>query len=221
MLDERDELNMNKKLVYGLVGLGVVSIGVFTAQTAASYIEMFEPITQTIKAVSWDVDLGGGLGTQLIRPGKVVSSDVVTLINKNEYPVKFRIELVEITNTESETKLVDVLSFKLTQNFDDQVIIGEGMLTEDELVEKFIEVTVPGKEAVNAEDVVIELVSDVTWDGSDDVNVDINYQNQEVTYKYEITALEAFEEETSKDEADTEVTEGNVAEGLTDEGNIQ
>ena len=194
---------MNKKLWGSALVVSFIGGIIVSNQTMASYVQIFEPVSQTIKAASWNVELEGNLGEQAIRPGRVVSSDVVTLKNDNEHPVKFEIELIEIKD-ESETAFSDALTFELTQTGDEQVLIGEGASSVDEVETKSIEVTVPGKESKDAQAIEIELISNVEWISSDEPNKDVQHQNQEVTYTYEITATDAFEEENTETPEESE-----------------
>ena len=83
---------IKRKAAYALVGGLLVTGLVFNAPSMATYIQKFNA-TQTINAATWNVEFGNNLREHTILPGDTVSDDTITLTNKNNYPVKYTIEL--------------------------------------------------------------------------------------------------------------------------------
>lgn len=84
---------IKRKAAYALVGGLLVTGLVFNAPSMATYVQNLGTATQTINAATWNVEFGNNLREHTILPGDTVSDDTITLTNKNNYPVKYTIEL--------------------------------------------------------------------------------------------------------------------------------
>ena len=176
-----------KKLTYTALAGVVVGGVVLTAPTMAEYRQAFKPVTQTITAATWDVEMGtNGQGWtksgHTIFPGDEISQDTITLTNDNTYPVKFTINL---TVDDTINKLDDVLALTLSVSKGDLSL--DGKITND-LNGSTATITVPA----NTE---VELLSKVT---AEDFGIDLAVPGREhsVEYHYNVTASKTEQDTT-------------------------
>ena len=170
---------IKRKAAYALVGGLIVAGLVFNAPSMATYVQNLGTATQTINAATWNVEFGNNLGNHTILPGDTVSNDTITLTNKNNYPVKYTIEL---TN-EGDTEFNNALSLTVTDgthSYTDKA--GKG------------EVIVPSGETIT-------LNSNVTWNTTEN---DTIHAGKQVKYNYNIVAEKAGEDEGNTEQPEIE-----------------
>lgn len=170
---------IKRKAAYALVGGLLVAGLVFNAPSMATYVQNLGTATQTINAATWNVEFGNNLREHTILPGDTVSNDTITLTNKNNYPVKYTIEL---TN-EGDTEFNNALSLTVTDgthSYTDKA--GKG------------EVIVPSGETIT-------LNSNVTWNTTKN---DTIHAGKQVKYNYNIVAEKAGEAEEAPEAPEIE-----------------
>lgn len=159
---------IKRKAAYALVGGLLVTGLVFNAPSMATYVQKFNA-TQTINAATWNVEFGNNLREHTILPGDTVSDDTITLTNKNNYPVKYTIEL---TN-KGDAAFNNALSLTVTDG-----------------TNSYTDKSGKGEVIVGAGE-TITLNSNVKWNATGN---DTIHAGKQVKYNYNIVAEKAGEE---------------------------
>lgn len=101
-----------KKVVAGILVLGLVIGIAFNTGTTARYIKEFDSATQTISTATFQVETVNALGNhENFKPGQSIQDDKITLKNGNDYAVEFIITL----NNTPENDLWKFLKLKVEE----------------------------------------------------------------------------------------------------------
>lgn len=162
-------MNKRKFMACAIGGVLIFSLA-FNSKTIARFSKHLDPVSQTINAVSFDVETDNTLEDRsAYKPGEVISNDTITLKNDNNYDVEFIIELT--SENINETQFMNYLNLT--------IIDGESTV---EAIDNQYRIQVPK----NTEKAV---VAKVDWNTDENGEIDAAaIEGGAVKYTYDIVA---------------------------------